>query len=76
MYISMQMTNKKTHNICGAMKVWAGPLSKKRVAVILWNRGSASANITARWAEIGLNSSDIVNARDLWEVSYDELSMH
>ncbi|AED91290.1 alpha-galactosidase 2 [Arabidopsis thaliana] len=53
----------------GDLEVWAGPLSKKRVAVILWNRGSASANITARWAEIGLNSSDIVNARDLWEHS-------
>ncbi|KAL9809737.1 Alpha-galactosidase 2 [Arabidopsis thaliana] len=53
----------------GDLEVWAGPLSKKRVAVILWNRGSASANITARWADIGLNSSDIVNARDLWEHS-------
>lgn len=58
------------------MQVWAGPLSKKRVAVILWNRGSVSAKITARWADIGLSSSDIVNARDLWEVSYDKQNMH
>ncbi|CAH2073537.1 unnamed protein product [Thlaspi arvense] len=50
----------------GDLEVWAGPLSKKRVAVILWNRGSLPANITARWADIGLDSSATVNARDLW----------
>lgn len=53
----------------GAMQVWAGPLSKKRVAVILWNRGLLPANITARWEDIGLRPSAIVNARDLWAVS-------
>ncbi|XP_023637470.1 alpha-galactosidase 2 isoform X2 [Capsella rubella] len=51
----------------GDLEVWAGPLSKKRVAVILWNRGSVPANITARWADLGLDSSVTVNARDLWE---------
>ncbi|KAL0728432.1 hypothetical protein Bca4012_024525 [Brassica carinata] len=50
----------------GDLEVWAGPLSKKRVAVILWNRGSLPANITARWEDIGLHSSAIVNARNLW----------
>ncbi|CAF2118968.1 unnamed protein product [Brassica napus] len=50
----------------GDLEVWAGPLSMKRVAVILWNRGSSTANITARWEDIGLDSSAIVNARDLW----------
>lgn len=63
------------HITCGAMQVWAGPLSKKRVAVILWNRGSLPANITARWADIGLDSSAIVDARDLWEVNYDKQRM-
>lgn len=57
------------------MQVWAGPLSKKRVAVILWNRGSSTANITARWEDIGLDSSAIVNARDLWAVSYDKTNL-
>ncbi|CAN8256872.1 unnamed protein product [Cochlearia groenlandica] len=51
----------------GDLEVWSGPLSKKRVAIILWNRGSLPANITARWTDIGLDSSAIVNARDLWE---------
>ncbi|KAG5402949.1 hypothetical protein IGI04_009068 [Brassica rapa subsp. trilocularis] len=50
----------------GDLEVWAGPLSMKRVAVILWNRGSSPAKITARWEDIGLDSSAIVNARDLW----------
>ncbi|KAF2611246.1 hypothetical protein F2Q70_00007214 [Brassica cretica] len=50
----------------GDLEVWAGPLSMKRVAVILWNRGSSPANINARWEDIGLDSSAIVNARDLW----------
>lgn len=53
------------------MQVWAGPLSKKRVAVILWNRGLLPANITARWEDIGLHSSAIVNAHDLWTVNYE-----
>ncbi|CAL9243841.1 unnamed protein product [Arabidopsis halleri] len=58
----------------GDLEVWAGPLSKKRVTVILWNRGSVSAKITARWADIGLSSSDIVNARDLWERGFAEMA--
>lgn len=57
------------------MQVWAGPLSMKRVAVILWNRGSSPANINARWEEIGLDSSAIVNARDLWAVNYDKSNL-
>ncbi|KAK2635137.1 hypothetical protein Ddye_029929 [Dipteronia dyeriana] len=39
----------------------------KRVAVILWNRGDSKAAISAEWSEIGLKSSAIVDARDLWE---------
>ena len=57
------------------MQVWAGPLSMKRVAVILWNRGSTPANITARWEDIGIDSSSIVNARDLWAVNYNKQTM-
>ncbi|KAH7571207.1 hypothetical protein JRO89_XS05G0267300 [Xanthoceras sorbifolium] len=51
----------------GDLEVWAGPLSGKRVAVILWNRGDSKATIAAQWSDIGLKSSAAVDARDLWE---------
>lgn len=50
----------------GELEVWAGPLSGKRVAVVLWNRSSSKADITAYWSDIGLDSSTVVDARDLW----------
>ncbi|KAK4777140.1 hypothetical protein SAY86_005828 [Trapa natans] len=50
----------------GDLEVWAGPLTAKRVAVVLWNRGSSQAKITAYWIDIGLKSSTVVDARDLW----------
>ncbi|XP_020570594.1 alpha-galactosidase-like [Phalaenopsis equestris] len=53
----------------GNIEVWAGPLSGGKVAVVLWNRGSSQTSITVNWADIGLNSSTIVDARDLWEHS-------
>ncbi|KAH9781147.1 alpha-galactosidase 2 [Citrus sinensis] len=53
----------------GDLEVWAGPLSGNRVAVVLWNRGSSKATVTANWSDIGLklNHSTVVNARDLWQ---------
>ncbi|XP_022139274.1 alpha-galactosidase-like [Momordica charantia] len=59
---------KKVKNF-GDLEVWAGPLSGKRVAVVLWNRGFWRANITANWSDIGLSPSTTVTARDLWEHS-------
>ncbi|KAJ1265361.1 hypothetical protein BS78_08G070900 [Paspalum vaginatum] len=50
----------------GDQEVWAGPLTGGRVAVVLWNRGSAEASITAYWSSIGLNESTVVDAHDLW----------
>lgn len=50
----------------GDLEVWAGPLGGNRVAVVLWNRGSSTTEITAYWSDIGLNPSTVVNARDLW----------
>ncbi|KAK9282739.1 hypothetical protein L1049_010959 [Liquidambar formosana] len=52
----------------GDREVWCGPLSDNKVAVVLWNRGSPKATITANWNEIGLQSSTVVDARDLWMV--------
>ncbi|XP_031104630.1 alpha-galactosidase-like [Ipomoea triloba] len=53
----------------GDLEVWAGPLSNNRVAVILWNRGSSQATITAYWSDLGLQQSAVVEARDLWDHS-------
>ncbi|KAJ8769957.1 hypothetical protein K2173_009039 [Erythroxylum novogranatense] len=50
----------------GDLEVWAGPLTKNRVGVVLWNRGSSQANISASWSDIGLNPSTVVDVRDLW----------
>lgn len=50
----------------GDLEVWGGPLSNNRVAVVLWNRGSSQARITAYWSDIGLEPSTVVKARDLW----------
>ncbi|XP_031091503.1 alpha-galactosidase-like isoform X1 [Ipomoea triloba] len=52
--------------IDGDLEIWAGPLSGSRVAIVLWNRGSTAANITAYWSDVGLSQSTVVNARDLW----------
>uniref|UniRef100_A0A1D1Y471 Alpha-galactosidase n=1 Tax=Anthurium amnicola TaxID=1678845 RepID=A0A1D1Y471_9ARAE len=50
----------------GDLEVWAGPLSSGRVAVVLWNRGSSRASITAYWSDIGLEPTKVVKANDLW----------
>lgn len=52
----------------GGVEVWAGPLSGSRVAIVLWNRGSSYATITATWSEVGLKASKAV-IQDLWKGS-------
>ncbi|KAL0303961.1 UNVERIFIED_CONTAM: Alpha-galactosidase 3 [Sesamum radiatum] len=47
----------------GCYQVWAGPLSGERLAVVLWNRGSKPATITAKWASLGIESSTSVSIR-------------
>ncbi|KAH7851508.1 hypothetical protein Vadar_012654 [Vaccinium darrowii] len=37
-----------------------------RLAIVLWNRGSSKAVITAYWSDIGLKPTTVVKARDLW----------
>ncbi|KAK7269013.1 hypothetical protein RIF29_21728 [Crotalaria pallida] len=59
---------KKVKNDTG-LEVWAGPLSGNRTAVILWNRSSSNATVTASWSDIGLEPGTKVDARDLWEHS-------
>lgn len=50
----------------GDLEVWGGALSRNRVVVALWNRGSSQATITAYWSDLGLNSTTRARARDLW----------
>ncbi|KAG2633971.1 hypothetical protein PVAP13_2NG254700 [Panicum virgatum] len=50
----------------GDQEVWAGPLSGGKIAIVLWNRGSTKASITASWSSIGLNASTVADAHDLW----------
>lgn len=52
-------------------KVWAGPLSGYRVALVLLNRSINPVNITAHWDDIGLPPNTKVIARDLWKVYFN-----
>ncbi|GFQ04403.1 alpha-galactosidase [Phtheirospermum japonicum] len=54
----------------GCYQVWAGPLSGQRLAIVLWNRCSKTATITAKWAALGLESSISVSIKDLWKREY------
>ncbi|XP_073305892.1 alpha-galactosidase 3 [Primulina huaijiensis] len=54
----------------GCYQIWAGPLSDQRLAVVLWNRCSKSAIITAKWNKLGLQSSISVSIKDLWKHKY------
>ncbi|XP_062096519.1 alpha-galactosidase-like [Humulus lupulus] len=60
---------RKIRSITG-LEVWAGPLSRKRVVVVFWNRGSSMAAISVGWREIGLSTFTPVVVRDLWAHSF------
>ncbi|KZV49383.1 alpha-galactosidase 1-like [Dorcoceras hygrometricum] len=51
----------------GDWEVWAGPLSKYRVVVVILNRGAWRTAITAHWDDIGIPVGSTVVARDVWE---------
>lgn len=48
----------------GDLEVWARPLADGGHAVGLFNRGEASAKVSARWSDLGITGSHQV--RDLW----------
>ena len=48
----------------GDSEVWARPLQDGSFAVGLFNRGSAAAQVTAQWNDIGLSGE--ASVRDLW----------
>lgn len=47
------------------LEVWARPLSDGAMAVGLFNRGTETATVTARWSDLGLTGGQPV--RDLWQ---------
>ncbi|KAK8518765.1 hypothetical protein V6N12_012010 [Hibiscus sabdariffa] len=50
----------------GHLEVWAGPLHNNKIAVVLWNRGSQKATVTALWSDIGLDPTVAMKAQDVW----------
>ncbi|GMN41163.1 hypothetical protein TIFTF001_010385 [Ficus carica] len=51
----------------GCSQVWAGPLSRHRLVVALWNRCSETITVTAPWEAVGLDSSTSVSHKDVAE---------
>jgi alpha-galactosidase len=51
----------------GAREVWMKPLADGSRAVILFNRGTEAAPVTASWADLGLVPGGKALVRDLWQ---------
>lgn len=49
------------------LEAWAGPLSNNRTVLLLLNRNLTRAAITANWEDIGLDSSDEIQVRNVWK---------
>ena len=49
----------------GALEVWSRPLADGGHAVGLFNKGTETAKVTAKWSDIGIQGSHKV--RDLWK---------
>ncbi|KAK8651467.1 hypothetical protein V6N13_141068 [Hibiscus sabdariffa] len=64
---SLGVQGRKVAGEDSCLQVWAGPLSGNRLVVALWNRCSKAATITAKWEDLGLESSTGVAIRDLWQ---------
>ena len=63
--MGVQGTKRKTD---GTNEVWAGPLEGGAYAVVLLNRGTTAANITASWSDFGVDPSKEADVRDLWQM--------
>ena len=53
--------------IDGDSEIWAGALSNGSFAVLLLNRGDATASITAKWSDFDLDPSKEATVSDLWK---------
>ena len=56
--------------------MWAGPLSKGRVALLLWNKSDKTDTINASWSDLGIENGTPVIVRDLWKVRLLHCCMH
>ncbi|KAG2687502.1 hypothetical protein I3843_09G054600 [Carya illinoinensis] len=52
------------------LEVWAGPLSRRRIVIVLWNRSRFRAPISVGWRDVGLSPFMSVTVRDLWAHSF------
>ena len=48
------------------LQVWKKPLHDGSLAVVAFNRGSSTANITLDWSTLGLPQNDEMVVRNLW----------
>ena len=69
--LGVQGYKRKSEN---DLEVWAGPLEGGCVAVVLLNRGTSVANVTTEWTDIGLDSNQEANVRDLWKM--EDVGIH
>ena len=51
----------------GDLEIWAKQLSDGSRVVILFNRGAAEQEVTAKWEDIGYPSHLTASLRDLWQ---------
>ncbi|CAD6225833.1 unnamed protein product [Miscanthus lutarioriparius] len=64
----MGVQGNKVKKYGNDLEVWAGQLSRHRMAVLLLNRGATrSASITAAWPDVGIRRGVTVEARDIWK---------
>ncbi|XP_078162156.1 alpha-galactosidase-like [Carex rostrata] len=57
----------------GDLEIWAGPLSKSRIVVLLLNRSVIKSTISAYWADLGISTGTNMEVRDLWKhKTYDK----
>jgi len=67
--VNQDPLGKQGHKVKSAndLEVWAGELSKGAYAVLLFNRSTKQASITAHWTDIGIADGKAFTARDLWK---------
>jgi len=70
---TIQTENGKCLTVGGGKEVWMSHLSDNEVAIVLFNRASATQSISVEWKEIGLGS-EAYNVRDLW--AHKDLGVH
>jgi len=66
--VNQDAKGQQGHKVASAnnLEVWACELTDGW-AVILFNRSSASASITAHWKDVGIPAGSTVSVRDLWQ---------